>query len=507
MHYELIIKNGFLVDGTGKGGYNADLAVAAGKIAQIGDLAGDSADRVIDAAGTIVAPGFIDLHTHGDGAVLSVPRAENYILQGVTTIIGTNCGGGVCAAAVGDFLQAVEAAKPSLNFGSLVGHGDIRQAGMADSTTAASEADLAAMEQLVAKAMREGAFGMSTGLEYWPGRYATTDELVRLAGVVKAYGGIYASHIRDEQTGVITAVGEAIEVGRRSGVAVEISHLKPCGAAVWGYGPVLVSMLTTARALGIDITADQYPYGASATGFSQCFPAWALEGGNERLAARLQQPHLNQRIRAYAANQIRIRVGEDLSLIQVSVYAAAPSYAGKHLSEILTERGQEPTLENGISLIIEMYLRGEPMLIYHYINEDDIRTIMRSPFVSVVTDGHICAYGQASPHPRSYGTFARVLGRYVREQHVLTLEEAVRKMTSFPAWRMGLTDRGVLAVGNRADITVFDERTVADTATFFSPHRYAVGIDYVIVNGVVTAEKGKHTGAAAGQVLYGPAKR
>jgi len=507
MNYDLIINNGFLVDGTGKGGYRADIAVKDGKIARIGDLSGATAGKVIDAGGDIVAPGFIDIHTHADESIRKVPGADNYIRQGVTTVIGTNCGGGACTVEVGAFLTAVAAAKPSVNFGTLVGHGDVRLAGMADSTTAASGEELAKMERLVERAMREGAFGLSSGLEYWPGRYATTDELVQLAKVVKKYGGFYATHTRNEQTGVITAVGEAIEIGRRADVPVEISHLKPCGAAVWGYGPVLINMLTMARALGVDVTADQYPYGASCTGFSQCFPDWALEGGNDRLVERMRDPVLLGRIKAYAANQIRIRVGEDLALIQVSTYQVEPSYAGKTLKDILEQRGIAPSLENGIDLVIEMYLAGEPMVIYHYINEDDIKTIMRSPYVAVVTDGHVCEYGKDSPHPRSYGTFARVLGRYVREEQVITLEEAVRKMTSLPADRLGLTDRGVLKAGNWADITIFSEERVADTATFFEPHQYAAGIDYVIVNGEVTVEKGAHTGAAGGQILYGPAKR
>ncbi|MGI5839659.1 MAG: N-acyl-D-amino-acid deacylase family protein [bacterium] len=507
MNYDLIIKNGFLVDGTGKGGYRADVAVKDGKIARVGDLSGATAGKIIDAGGAVVAPGFIDIHTHADEAVRAVPKADNYIRQGVTTVIGTNCGGGAGGVEVAEFLAAVAAAGPSVNYGTLVGHGDIRLAGMADSTTAANDDEMAKMESLVEKAMLEGAFGMSSGLEYWPGRYATTEELVRLARVAGRHGGFYATHSRNEQTGVITAVGEAIEIGRRAGVPVEISHLKPCGAAVWGYGATLVSMVSMARAMGVDVTADQYPYGASCTGFSQCFPDWALEGGNTELAERLKDAVLLERIKAYAANQIRIRVGEDLSLIQISTYQSEPSYAGKTMRDILVQRRLAPSMENGIDLVIEMYLAGEPMVIYHYIDEEDIKTIMRSPYVSVVTDGHICKYGEASPHPRSYGTFARVLGRYVREEQVITLEEAVRKMTSLPAGRLGLADRGVLKEGNRADITVFSEEEIADTATFFEPHQYAAGIEYVIVNGEITVEKGFHTGAACGQILYGAAKR
>lgn len=296
MNYDLIIKNGFLVDGTGKGGYRADIAVADGKIARIGDLSGDTAARVIDAGGDVVAPGFIDIHTHADANILEVPAADNYIRQGVTTVIGTNCGGGEGGTEVEAFLAKVSAAQPSVNYGTLVGHGDIRLAGMTDSTTAASEEEMAKMEGLVAKAMLAGAFGMSSGLEYWPGRYATTDELVQLAKTVKRHGGFYASHTRNEQTGVITAVGEAIEIGRRADIPVEISHLKPCGAAVWGYGPILVNMVTMARAMGVDVAADQYPYGASCTGFSQCFPDWALEGGDARLVERLEDPVLLGRI-------------------------------------------------------------------------------------------------------------------------------------------------------------------------------------------------------------------
>lgn len=506
LKYDLIIKGGVIIDGTGSAGYAADVAILDGKIAKIGDLSEAMAINVLDAAGAAVAPGFIDIHSHADGGIKGNPQAKNYILDGVTTVLGGNCGGGAANTDVGTFLADVLASNPSINFATLVGHGDLREVVMDMTTGEITKKDLQDMKKMAIEAMHDGAFGMSTGLEYIPGRYSDLEELVELSKVIARYGGIYASHTRDEQLGVIDSVAEAIAIGEQARIPVEISHLKACGAAVWGYGKILSDMVLEARSRGIDVMADQYPYQASSTGFSQCFPGWAVVNGKISLAENLADPEKAAEIKAYAEHQIRIRVGEDFSLIQVASYRTNRDYEGKTLQDIMVERGLEPNMENGINLVIEMYLsQYSPSVLYHYLSAEDIKDIMQNPFVSVAADGSIQS-GTGSPHPRSYGTNARVLGVYVRELNVLSLEEALRKMTSLPASRLAIEDRGVIKEGNWADITIFDPETVIDTATFFDPHQFPLGIDYVIVNGIITADHGVHTGAANGQVLYGPAK-
>lgn len=504
---DLILMNGMIVDGTGKGAYRGDISICEGRIIEIGELSTSNAKKTVDLQGQIIAPGFIDLHTHADSGILMVPTADNYLMQGVTTVIGGNCGGHEKPMPLKEHLELVEEAGTSINYGVMVGHGDIRIAAMEDSTMPPSQIDLDRMIELTDEAMKMGAFGISSGLEYWPGRYATTDELIAVAKKVAEYGGLFASHIRDEQVGVITAVGEAIEIGRRSGASIEISHLKACGASVWGYGKVLVSMVTLARAMGVDIAADQYPYGASNTGFSQCFPSWSLTGGMDHLKDLLADDSMKERIKRYAESQIRIRVGGDLSLVQISHYEGDPTWDGLTLANVLESKGLAVNMDNGINLIVEMFLCKDPSIIYHYIDAADIEAIMRSPFVSVVSDGHICQYRESVPHPRSYGTFARVLSKYVQELNILTLEEAVRKMTSLPASRLGIKDRGVLAPGMSADVVVLDLDEIQDTATFLDPHQYPRGISLVIVNGQVAVDHGNHAKINCGKVLYGPGKQ
>ncbi len=498
--YDLLIRNVQIVDGSGKGAFKSDITVADGKVVAVGCVCPETrARQVIEGEGLTLAPGFIDIHTHADGEILEQPTADNYVLQGVTTIVGGNCGGGPLP--VGEFLSKADVTGLAINFATLVGHGSIREAVMSDPTAPATPEEIAKMKPVLSRALQEGAFGMSSGLEYIPGRWATRDELVELGSVVAEHGGIYSTHSRDEQTGVLESVAEAIEVGQRSGVSVEISHIKACGAEVWGYGPQISSMISLARSLGVNVNADQYPYEASNTGFSQCFPDWALEGGKEALTARLQQPELAAKIRSYATHQLRIRIGEDPSKIQVATYRADRSWEGLNTAQVLDARGQEATLANLVELVIESYLAGGPFIIYHYINPKDIEVLMRNPHVMVASDGGIRALGQGSPHPRSYGTFARVLGRYVRENHTITLEEAVRKMSSLPAAKLGLIDRGLVKPGYAADLVLFDAETVGDRSTFLQPHQYVVGVHYVIVNGQVVAEHGELTGARPGRAL------
>lgn len=498
-----------MIDGSGGGGRVTDIAVLNGKITKIGDLSAATAGQLINASGKIVTPGFIDIHTHSDRGIKTLPSGDNYVLQGVTTILGGNCGGGCANVEIATFLKDREGSI-GLNFGTLIGFGDIRSHGMTDRTAAApTQTELATMKDLMKRAMLEGAFGISTGLEYIPDRFASTDEVVEIVKVAASYGGFYATHSRDEQGNVLTSVGEAIEIGRKSGARVQISHLKPCGAEVWGYGKIMISMITEARAMGLDITADHYPYGAASTGFYQIYPAWSLEGGIDRLKERLADPALKTRIQAYCARQIRLRVGEDYSLIQIAGYKPNKAWEGKTMKDALAESGKAETMDKLLNLAHEMFIAsgGNVSILYHHISEDDIQTIMRSPYVMFASDGDIRVFGDGAPHPRSYGTFPRVLRRYVNELYIISPEEAIRKMTSFPALKMKLPDRGLLKEGYWADIVVYDEHGVKDMADYLNPHQYAAGIDYVVVNGKVAADHGRMVNQTAGMVLYGPGKK
>lgn len=511
-NYDLIIKNGLVIDGSGNGGKITDIGIVKGKILKIGDLSQESANQVIDAKDKVVTPGFIDIHTHADRGILNVPAGDTYILQGVTTILGGNCGNSQAKVDFASYLSNLDG-KIGINFGCLVGFGDLRNAAMADPTAPEPTAtELKAMGEYMRQGMLDGAFGLSTGLEYIPDRFASTEEIVEMAKIAASYRGFYATHSRDEQTGVLASVGEALEIGYKAQIPVEISHLKACGSEVWGYGKTMVSMITMARSLGIDVHADVYPYGAASTGFVQIFPNWAQEGGMAKLRENWADPALNARIRAYGASQVGMRVGDDFSLIQIANYPTNPAWEGKTMADILEEKGKEQTMDHLLDQIFEMYTAEKLVgstsrsvtIIYHYIDEEDIKTIMRSPYVGIASDGDIQVFGSGSPHPRSYGTFPRTLARYVNEQYVIPPEEAIRKMTSLPAAKMKLSDRGLLEEGYWADIVIYDEIKIKDMADFFNPHQYPEGIDYVIVNGQVAADHGQRVSTTCGQVLYGP---
>ncbi|MCL1912655.1 MAG: D-aminoacylase [Eubacteriaceae bacterium] len=502
--YDIIIKSGFVFDGLGNGGIMADIGITNGKIAYIGSLSNAKARRFIDASGKIVAPGFIDIHTHADRDIERIPSAGNYLLQGVTTVLGGNCGASLAGVDVGRFLGGLTGL--AINFGTLVGFGDIRTAALADPTIKYPSADeLAKMQALAGQAMEEGAFGLSMGLEYVPDRFASTDEIVQIAKVASSFGGFCAIHSRDEQTGVLASIAETVQIAREARAPVQISHLKACGKEVWGYSSSILSMVFLARSMGIDITADVYPYTASRTYLSQLYPAWALEGGKSGLEERWADPLLKKRIRSYSASQIQIRVGEDFSLIQISVCPSNREWEGLAMSEVLSGLGKEQSMDNLLDLVHMLYTAtGDVFIIYHYINEQDINAFIRAPFVMVASDGEIHAYQEGSPHPRSYGAFPRVLSRYVNNANVLSAEEAVYKMSAMPAARMGLVDRGLVKEGFWADLAIYDENGISDRASFQNPHQYPTGIEYVLVNGEVAVEESKLANAASGMALFGP---
>jgi N-acyl-D-amino-acid deacylase len=503
--YDLVLRNGRVVDGTGAPWFRADVAVKGDSIVAVGRGLAGTGRREIDVGDRVTAPGFIDIHTHARRGIFEVPTADNYVLQGVTTLFDGQDGSSPLP--VDDLLGRVAALPPAVNFGSFVGHGSVREEVMGRENRAPTPAELERMVALVTEAMRQGAFGLSTGLFYVPGAFATTDEVVALARAAGEAGGIHVSHMRDETAGVLASVAETIAIGERGHLPTQITHHKIIGRAGWGRSSETLRLVREARARGVDVTIDQYPYTASSTSFTAAlFPPWALEGGDDALAERLSTPRTRARVRETVMGKIRNeRGGGDASRLQIASFKDDPSLDGQTLADVLEGRGREATVEEAADLVLEIVERGGATGIFHAISEEDVERILLSPVTMVASDGSIPVFGRGRPHPRSYGTFPRVLGLYVREKKLLTLEEAVRKMTSLPATRLGLAERGVVRPGMKADLVVFDPATIRDRATFDDPHAYAEGVAFVLVNGVVVVDEGRVSGTRPGRVLLGPA--
>lgn len=503
--YDLLLKNGRIVDGTGSPWYRADIAVSGDVIARIAPSIADSARRVIDLKGQVVTPGFIDIHTHARRAIFQVPTAENYVRQGVTTLIeGPD---GSSPVPLGPFLARLDSLPKSVNIGSFVGQGSIRSAVMGEVNRPATPEELERMRALVEQGMRDGAFGLSSGLFYVPGAFTPTEEVIDLAKVAGRWGGIYISHLRDEASGVVKSVEETIRIGEEGGLPTQVTHHKIVGPAYWGRSVETLRLIDQARARGVDATIDQYPYTASSTSITAALlPSWAEEGGREALLRRVRDPVTRERIKRESAEIIRTeRGGGDPKNVVIAFCAWDPSLAGRSLVDVARMRGLPATIEGGAEAALWITEQGGCQGIFHAISEEDLERILRHPATMIASDGGIVVFGEGHPHPRSYGTFARVLGHYVRERGVLRLEEAVRKMTSFPAQRLGLVDRGLVRPGMKADLAVFDPDRVRDAATFERPHQYAEGFFLVVVNGQIVLENGALTAARPGRVLYGPA--
>jgi dihydroorotase/N-acyl-D-amino-acid deacylase len=499
--YDLLIAGGTVIDGSGAPRFRADVAIRGDRIALVSrqPLASAHARRTIDAAGLIVAPGFIDLHAHLE-PLLRMPDAESHVRQGVTTALGGPDGGGPWPFAA--YLDSAQALGMGMNVGFLVGHNTIRRAVMQLADRAPSAAELDRMRGMVAQGMGEGAFGLSTGLRYLPGTFSKTDEVVALAKVAADSGGIYTSHLREEGLGLFEGVAEAIEIGRRSGITVVLTHHKAIGQQMWGQSARTLAMVDSARRAGIDVRIDQYPYTATSTGISVLVPTWALAGGDSAFERRLADRALRDSIVRGIVTLINTDRGSgDISRVQLARVSWQPSLEGRTLRDWATERGLQPTPENGAELVIEAVTRGGASAIYHVLDEGDVERIMKHPQTMIASDGRLSRPGDGHPHPRGYGTFPRVPARYVREKQVLTLEEAVHKMTGLPAAALRLSDRGRIAPGAHADVVLFDAATVADRATFEDPHHYPAGIPYVIVNGTVAVDGGQFTSARGGRVL------
>lgn len=501
--YDLIIRNGSVYDGTGTPAVVQDVAVRDGKIVKLAKHVKGTAEKELDAKGWAVSPGFIDVHTHAEPLPL-MPQAESHLRQGVTTSLGGPDGG--CPLPLGAYLDSLALQTVGINIAYLVGHNTVRNHIMGLENRAPTATELDSMKALIDKSMLEGAFGISTGLKYLPGAYAKLDEVVALSQVAARRGGIYTSHLREEGLGLLDGVGEAIQIAKQADIPVVLTHHKVVGAPMWGSSTKTLSMVDAAREKGLDVMIDQYPYTASFTSLSILIPAWSMADDRYAgFAKRCEDPILRDSIkRGIIANLINDRGGNDLRRVQFSRFDWKPEFDGKTLYDWAMAEGLEPTMENGAELIILAQIHRGARCIFHAMAEEDVVRIMQHPFTMIASDGRYTAFGKGHPHPRNYGTFPRVLGHFVREKKLLQLEEAIRKMTSLPASLLRLTDRGKIAEGQYADITIFDPQTISDQGSFTDPHHYPVGIKWVIVNGEITVEGDQYIDARAGMVLRGP---
>lgn len=490
---DLLIRGGTVVDGTGSPGRVADVGIRGDRIAFIGDAARSrvTATRSIDAKGLVVAPGFVDPHTHTGGDLSSAQRKSNlaYLMQGVTTVVTNNDGGG--PVDIGTQLAGWKRNGIGTNAAVYIGHGSVRGAVLGMSDGAPTAAQLDSMRALVARGMDAGAIGLSTGLYYAPGSYATTEEVIELSKVASSKGGIYDSHIRDESSyniGLIGAVAEVIRIGREARIPAHISHIKALGADVWGQSDTIIALMRNARKAGVDVTASQYPYTASGTSVgASLLPRWAEAGGRDSLRARVADPATRARLVKEMEENMRRRGGAGTLLITST---RDTSIRGKRLDAIARARGVSP-IEAGIQII----LAGDASVASFNMTEDDIDRLMVQDFVFTDSDG-------SDGHPRKYGTFPKLLREYVYRRHVLTLPQAIRRSSAAPAAFLGFSDRGTLAEGAFADVIVFDPETVTDRATYEQPTLLATGMRYVIVNGALAIDGGAYTGALAGRILH-----
>jgi len=506
--YDLVIVNGQVIDGSGNPWYRADIGIKGKKIAAIKDrIDTRQARKVIEASGLVVAPGFIDTHSHADEGILRVPGCENYISQGVTTLIGGNCGGHEFPLT--KLFEEIEKQGIACNFGSLAGHNTLREKVMGMKMGEPTAEEMDRMKELLRQEMKAGALGFSTGLAYLPGTYSKSEELVGLGSVVAEYGGFYASHIRNQGKRITQAIEEAIAIGERNHIPVEISHIKLAHEDVWNRLEMITRPVEDARARGVEVTLDQYPYTATSSGFTSSFPQDVFEGGQEKFLERLNNSETYSRVQqTIIINRLRSKRGiNKLETIYIARSRKFPDYEGKNLKDILQMLGKPGSVENAADLIIDIVKEGDASAIFFQMDEKDVEALMKLPYVMVGSDGTLQVIGKGSPHPRSYGTFPRVLGEFVRNRTVISIENAIRKMTSLPAQTMRIRNRGLLREGTYADITVFDPKEVKDMASFTNPHQYSQGVVYVLVNGQAVIEAGKFTGNKPGMVVYGQGYR
>ncbi|MDQ6893772.1 MAG: D-aminoacylase [Acidobacteriota bacterium] len=513
--YDLLIRKARVVDGSGAAWFRADVGVRGGRIVRIGSLADAGARRVVDADDRVLTPGFIDVHTHVEGNLPARPDAANLIADGVTTVVTGNCGGSELA--IGDWLASREQDGIAVNVATLVGHNSIRVEVMGYADRDPTAAELSRMEQLVDRAMREGAVGLSTGLIYSPGTFSKTDEIVALARLAAARGGIYATHMRSENDQVFAAIEEAISVARRASIPLQISHYKVTARRLWGSSGKMLAIAAAARREGLDVTLDEYPYTASSSGLDVLLPDRVLQSeGSVRhaLVRRLSDPARRSAVAADMRRRLHDELGrEHLDYAVVASAQWKPEIEGRNLRELNAAAGRTDGIDAEILTALEICREGAEsgrgggacgtQMIYHSMSEEDVERIFEDPLTMVARDGGVAAAGWGMPHPRSYGTAARVLARFVRERGLVSLEEAVRKMTSLPASRFGFGDRGLLREGMRADLVLFDPELVEDESRYGDPHHESRGFDLVVVNGTIVREMGNPTCERPGMALRG----
>ena len=508
---DILIKNARVIDGTGSPWFVNDVAVTDGRITAMSNSLDIEADQVIDARGRVLAPGFIDVHTHVEtsddrSGLEGLPRADNFLLDGVTTIITGNCGSSETDVAA--YQARLDRLGIGINVGTFIGHNSVRQTVIGLDNRAPTANELREMQAIVDQAMLDGAVGFSTGLLYVPGTYATTDEVIDLAKAASNHGGVYATHMREQGALLHESIEEAIEIGVAADMPVQISHFKVKGRNLWGTIGDAIDLVESHRRNGVDVVIDVYPYERASTNLGVNMPRWAVSGGSAAIAERINDPDTNDRLVSEMKEMLDERGYDDYSFATVARYRPDASYNGRTISEINTMLERSSTQENEIQTIFDMMVDGGEAgviqgasMVYHYMSVEDVDTIMRYPNAAVASDGGVVDFGVGNPHPRSYGTNARVLADFVRKRNILTLEEAIRRMTSLPARTFSFQDRGIIRPGFVADLVLFDPDTVTDHATFADPHQYSDGFDYVIVNGTIAVAEGDITDARGGQFV------
>jgi N-acyl-D-amino-acid deacylase len=496
--FDLILRNGRIIDGTGNPAFFADVAIQDGRIAAIGKIQAN-AKQTIDVRGLVVAPGFIDVHTHAE-EIVALPEATHFLRMGVTTLVLGNCGSS--RLDVGEFFQKVEETRVAPNIATLIGQGSVRSHVMGGSfMRPPNKEETARMQQLVRKAMHDGALGLSTGLIYLPGTFSKTEELIDLAKVAGEFGGIYASHMRNEGNGIFEALEELFRISREAEVRGHVSHIKLSGKSAWGGADRVIAAIEGARAEGLDITQDQYAYTASSTGLSQLVPQSAREGGRNKFVERMSDPKQKAAAIEAMKRSLLSKGYTDFQYAVIASFRKDPALNGLNVAEAALKRRGSATLDDQIELILQIEADGGASGVFHGMHEDDLRAFMRHPNTMFASDSGMRRWREGVPHPRGYGNNARVLGRYVRELNLLRIEDAVRRMTSLPASAFRIRDRGQIREGAWADLVVFDPAEVRDHAEFNDPHHYATGVRLVLVNGVAVIENDRHTGARPGRVV------